>query len=1093
MKSIRVEYNLEGYQRTNQDTLSVHRTAVGEGTWVQPGDLLANCSTSVAGELSIGQNLLIAYMPWEGYNYEDAILISERLVFDDLHTSIHIEKYEIKVSRVKKGVEEITRYLPNSEQTEECKNLDKKGIVKLGTFVKEGDILVGKKTPIDEPINRSGYEKLLRDILGQDSEPTHRDSSLRVPTGFEAKVIHTQILQYGSSPLLKKEKKGHSLLKKKGSLKLNTFQEKRSFSFFKENSKKVKLTFSLLSLKKKKEENSRTLEKSSRALSLSRISFLKKKKISASSEKQKAHLGRTEKSLKKRKKLKFKPLVMTLFEKLQSFPMKFQKLQNKAKKQNSSLKKDEITKKRKSVNKISEEVNKKTKKKGLKTKEKNSVNNIPEETGTKKKKKGETSLQNKKKKKDETSLQNKKKEKLFSLKEEGPKTRKNSFFLLKKKIPQFSRKVPTFVQIYLAQKRKIRVGDKMAGRHGNKGIVSEILPREDMPYLPDGSPLDLVLNPLGVPSRMNVGQIYECLLGFAGKFLGEQYRITPFDESYGPDASRSFVFEKLYKASIQTRQSWIFKPESPGKIRLYDGRTGDRFDQAITVGRAYIIKLVHLVDDKMHCLTPDHDVLTAEGWLPIQKVSLSNKIATLDKKGELVYQNPTKLHHYEDFCGPLYHITNKNISLLVTLNHRMYVKKGQIPGASFDGFELIEAKNIVGKHFKYLKKATWVKEDFHFFLPSLKSHSFFFPNLQVHMNAWLTFFGLWVTEGRVVNKIRISSSTLEISTKEKNKETLLERICQVQLALTKPRVVNSLEYSVQKLGYSYKIQNQKFIIRNKQLWTYLKPLSVSGLKKSLPPWVWELSQKQARLLLEAMCLGSGALTLPFKKEGESSSLSYYTKSIKLADDVMRLALHAGWSGKKSLFRKKGTIGKLKNGRVIRSKFDLWCLSILKEKNTPAVNSGQNEEKKGQIEEVLQYKGSVFCLSVPNEVFYVRRNGLPVWTGNSRSVGPYSLITQQPLKGRSKQGGQRLGEMEVWAIEGYGAALNLLELVTIKSDDIVGRTTVWDSIIRNRHLCFGTPASFKLLISELNALCLNVKVYVSNKKGELKQKDISSLR
>nr|YP_003795537.1 beta subunit of RNA polymerase [Floydiella terrestris]ACZ58493.1 beta subunit of RNA polymerase [Floydiella terrestris] len=1057
MKSIRVEYNLEGYQRTNQDTLSVHRTAVGEGTWVQPGDLLANCSTSVAGELSIGQNLLIAYMPWEGYNYEDAILISERLVSDDLHTSIHIEKYEIKVSKVKKGVEEITRNLPNSDQTEECKNLDKKGIVKLGTFVKEGDILVGKKTPIDEPKNRSGYEKLLRDILGHHSEPTHRDSSLRVPTGFEAKVIHTQILQYSSSPLLNKKKKGLSLLKKKGSLKKNSFQKKRSFAFFKENSKKVKLALSLLSLKKKK-----------------------------------AHLVRTEKSLKKRKKYKFKPLVMTLFEKIQSFPMKFQKLQNKEKKQDFSLKQDERTKKRKSVNKISEEVNKKTKKKVLKTKEKKSVNEIPEETGKKKQNLAlplSFSFQNKKKKNDETSLQNKKKKKLSSLNEEGPKTRKNSFFLLKKKIPQFSQKVPTFVQIYLAQKRKIRVGDKMAGRHGNKGIVSEILPREDMPYLPDGSPLDLVLNPLGVPSRMNVGQIYECLLGFAGKFLGEQYRITPFDESYGPDASRSFVFEKLYKASSQTGLSWIFKPENPGKIRLYDGRTGDRFDQAITVGRAYIIKLVHLVDDKMHCLTPDHDVLTAEGWLPIQKVSLSNKIATLDKNGELVYQNPTKLHHYEDFCGPLYFITNKNLSLLVTLNHRMYVKKGEIPGASFDGFELIEAKNLVGKHFKYLKKATWGKEDFNFFLPSLKSYSFFFPNIQVDMNAWLTFFGLWVTKGRVVNKIRISSSTLEISTKK----TLLERICQVELTLTKPRIVNSLENSVQKLGYSYKIQKKKFIIRNKQLWTYLKPLSVGGLKKSLPPWAWELSQKQARLLLEAMCLGSGTLHFSFQKEGERNSLSYHTKSIKLADDVMRLALHAGWSANKSLFRKKGTKGKLRNGRVILSKFDLWCLSILKEKNTPAVNSGQKEEKKDQIEQVLQYKGKVFCLSVPNEVFYVRRIGLPVWTGNSRSVGPYSLITQQPLKGRSKQGGQRLGEMEVWAIEGYGAALNLLELVTIKSDDIVGRTTVWDSIIRNKHLCFGTPASFKLLICELNALCLNVKVYVSNKKGELEQKDISSLR
>src|SRR3569833_3402922 len=197
-------------------------------------------------------------MPWEGYNYEDAILISERLVSDDLHTSIHIEKYEIKVSKVKKGVEEITRNLPNSDQTEECKNLDKKGIVKLGTFVFVGVFFVGLFFFFDDPKNRSGYEKLLRDILGHHSEPTHRDSSLRVPTGFEAKVIHTQILQYSSSPLLNKKKKGLSLLKKKGSLKKNSFQKKRSFAFFKENSKKVKLALSLLSLKKKKAHLVRT-------------------------------------------------------------------------------------------------------------------------------------------------------------------------------------------------------------------------------------------------------------------------------------------------------------------------------------------------------------------------------------------------------------------------------------------------------------------------------------------------------------------------------------------------------------------------------------------------------------------------------------------------------------------------------------------------------------------------------------------------------------------------------------------------------------------------------------------------------------------
>ena len=156
------------------------------------------------------------------------------------------------------------------------------------------------------------------------------------------------------------------------------------------------------------------------------------------------------------------------------------------------------------------------------------------------------------------------------------------------------------IQIYLAEKRRIQVGDKMAGRHGNKGIISQILPIEDMPFLPDGRSLDMVLNPLGVPSRMNVGQIYECLLGLAGKYLGENYKIFPFDEIYGAEASRSFVFSKLYSASLKTGKKWLFNPNSPGKIRLYDGRTGDTFDQSITVGYAYMLRLVHMVDDKIH-------------------------------------------------------------------------------------------------------------------------------------------------------------------------------------------------------------------------------------------------------------------------------------------------------------------------------------------------------------------------------------------------------------------------------------------------------------------------------------------------------------
>jgi DNA-directed RNA polymerase subunit beta len=156
------------------------------------------------------------------------------------------------------------------------------------------------------------------------------------------------------------------------------------------------------------------------------------------------------------------------------------------------------------------------------------------------------------------------------------------------------------VRVYVAQKRKIQVGDKMAGRHGNKGIISRILPIEDMPYLPDGTPLDIVLNPLGVPSRMNVGQVFECLLGWAGENLNARFKVTPFDEMYGEEASKNTTHGKLQEARNVIAKDWVYNPDDPGKIQLYDGRTGEPFDRAVTVGKAYMLKLVHLVDDKIH-------------------------------------------------------------------------------------------------------------------------------------------------------------------------------------------------------------------------------------------------------------------------------------------------------------------------------------------------------------------------------------------------------------------------------------------------------------------------------------------------------------
>ena len=353
------KYELQKYQRSNQETCINHRPIVWEGEKIKSGQMLTDGPGIISSELSLGQNVLVAYMPWQGYNFEDAILINERLVYEDIFTSIHIERYEIEIDRTAEMAEQTTNNIPNLNISD-VQNLNEDGIVTIGTFVKPGDILVGKIIPKDDS-EQLPESKLLRAIFGAKAKGV-RDTSFRMPEGEYGRVIET-------------------------------------------------LTFN------------------------------------------------------RRTKLAYK------FEK---------------------------------------------------------------------------------------------------------------------------------IQIFVAQIRKIQVGDKIAGRHGNKGIISRILPRQDMPFLPDGTPIDIILNPLGVPSRMNVGQLYECLLGFAGHKLNRRFKILPFDEMYGSEVSRILINKKLRQAAIENDEAWIFNPYSPGKMVLIDGRTGKEFDNPITVGNAYMLKLIHLVDDKMH-------------------------------------------------------------------------------------------------------------------------------------------------------------------------------------------------------------------------------------------------------------------------------------------------------------------------------------------------------------------------------------------------------------------------------------------------------------------------------------------------------------
>nr|YP_009377642.1 RNA polymerase beta subunit [Linochilus heterophyllus]ARH09227.1 RNA polymerase beta subunit [Linochilus heterophyllus] len=347
------------YERSNKNTCMHQKTQVRRGKYIKKGQILACGAATVGGELALGKNVLVAYMPWEGYNFEDAVLISERLVYEDIYTSFHIRKYEIQINQ---GPERVTNEIPHLE-VHLLRNLDKNGIVMLGSWVETGDILVGKLTP--QMVKESSYapeDRLLRTILGM-RVYTSKETCLKLPIGGRGRVIDVRWVQ--------------------------------------------------------------------------------------------------------------------------------------------SSKTDETEK-------------------------------------------------------------------------------------------------TESIRVYILQKREIKVGDKVAGRHGNKGIVSKILPRQDMPYLQDGRPVDMVFNPLGVPSRMNVGQIFESSLGLAGDLLDRHYRIAPFDERYEQEASRKLVFSELYEASKQTANPWVFEPESPGKSRIFDGRTGDPFEQPVIIGKPYILKLIHQVDDKIH-------------------------------------------------------------------------------------------------------------------------------------------------------------------------------------------------------------------------------------------------------------------------------------------------------------------------------------------------------------------------------------------------------------------------------------------------------------------------------------------------------------
>jgi DNA-directed RNA polymerase subunit beta len=510
-------YRLSKFKKSNQNTCFTQKPLVYPGQRVSKGTVLADGPSCDQGELALGKNVTIAFMSWRGYNFEDSILLSERLLKDDTYTSIHVEVFETMARDTKLGKEEITRDIPNVGE-EALKNLDESGIVRIGAEVKPGDPLVGKVTPKGETM-LSPEEKLLRAIFG-DKAGDVKDSSLRVPPGVEGVVIDAKVFS----------RKGVD-------------KDERSLAI--EDMEVEKLS-------KDMEDELRCLKKGVR----DGLSDMLVGKVAKSELKGKGNTT----LLSKGKKFTREIIEQAEFAKLQEIDFS-----------------------------------------GWKTVSDKAV-----------------------------SL-------FFQYREQGKLVRERYEGIInrQRKGDDLPPGVIRMVKVYVAVKRKLAVGDKMAGRHGNKGVVSRILPVEDMPYFADGTPVDIVLNPLGVPSRMNVGQVLETHLGFAAKKLGEQlqlfaerkevaevrkklkriYSTQEYNEKF-KDLSNDELLDRARKygsgvhiatpvfdgASEEEIRALLVEAglDETGQARLYDGLTGDSFDKPVTVGEMYILKLHHLVDNKIH-------------------------------------------------------------------------------------------------------------------------------------------------------------------------------------------------------------------------------------------------------------------------------------------------------------------------------------------------------------------------------------------------------------------------------------------------------------------------------------------------------------
>jgi len=993
-------YNLTKYVRSNQNTCINQKPLVRPGDIICKGDVLADGPSTDLGELALGQNVLVAFMPWNGYNFEDSILISERLVLDDRFTSIHIVELSCTARDTKLGPEEITSDIPNiSEST--LSNLDSSGIVYIGAQVKPGDILVGKVTPKGET-QLTPEEKLLRAIFG-DKASEVKDTSLRVPSGTMGTVIDIQIFTRDG---VEKDARAKQIEEAE-----------------------------LNNVKKDLRDELRILEDDI---------FARLKKLL---------IGKT--ALSGPKGLEYGTVISE--EYLDSLA------------------------------------------RGLWFEIQLQVQGLGEQIEN-------FALQVKTQRQRSDELYEQKRQKLKAGDELTPGVLK-------------------MIKVYLAVKRQIQPGDKMAGRHGNKGVVSMIVPVEDMPYTKEGRPVDIILNPLGVPSRMNIGQVLETHLGWAAKALGEKIEALlpepqppklPTNNDAADWATKVQSELKTESKALELLVGWTAKEELKTEKALgekieallltvteelkTEKALGEKIEalllvlmdelktedvlgekiEALLLTVKELLKTKKALGEKIEALlltlkeqlkTENKALDLLVGWV---SKALDEKMAALLPKVQNEFK-PTENKAFDLSFGWIAKALGEKTETLLP----PIVKEDFKPG-EFDRLEKLRAflewvynssdKREIFAHFnepQFLELLALAEKALDEKMAALSEElekGEVAQEIETENRALLKILVGWKAKA-LAEKMAISSTVKGL---EQELETKIDPVSLEKLRASLERVYDSSDKRVSLQDFLASLERVYDICSGKQV------VSLFEEFRTFLEQVYNSSDKQ-QVLLEKLRASSGQDSSAKREDLAASSEAHFSLD-KLRRFLERVYNTSGKRENLDALNDEQLLelaGNLRGGvpmatPVFDGASELDIKDMLKLSDLPT--SGQAILHDGRTGEAFERPVTV------GYMYMLKLNHLVDDKMHARSTGPYSLVTQQPLGGKAQFGGQRFGEMEVWALEAYGASYTLQEMLTVKSDDVNGRTKMYKNIVEGDYrMDAGMPESFNVLVKEIRSLGIDIEL------------------